>query len=150
MTISNIQPIMGAAGHITIMPPSYSSIVQGTWAWTSNVNQWGGGYFGNSTSADADELNYKIYLAPGTYTLASCGVENTDHGIMKVYIDGTLVMTKDYYNAGGATYNVITNQTGISISSAGIKTVRVVVDGKNAGSSDYWLTLSYLALYLTG
>ena len=138
----------GAAGHITIMPPSYSTVIQGTWAWTSNTNQWCGGYFGNTSHADGDELNYKVYVSPGTYTISLCTLKNSDHGIIKVYLDGTLILTYDCY-AAVVTYNQIGSATGIIINDPGIKTLKIKIDGKNVASTDYYMTWDYIALYLT-
>lgn len=86
-------------------------------------------------------------IGQGTYTLILFGKTHTAYGIIDVDIDGDEIASFDLYGAN--TDNVRQVQTGITVSSAGIKTLKLRVDGKNASSSAYYCAFTYLALIKT-
>lgn len=127
---SNLRP-MGAA---------YASIVQGTWSFSSDTGCYMAGSWYNTSSADGDGLTYDISLDAGTYTLIVLSKKWSDRGIVKFYLDATLIATIDLY-AAAATRNVIDRTTSISVASSGTYTLTRIVDGKNGASSDYFDTI---------
>jgi hypothetical protein len=138
-------------GHVFLYPPCYNTIGQGTWVWDDRVNTEEnilGGFFSNTTSADADNFSWNVYLQEGTYTSVWYGVKNTMHGIMELKIDGAVVDTIDCYN-GAVLYGQREAQTGITISTSGVKTVTCAVNGKNGASSDYYIQMSCIGLFRT-
>lgn len=151
--LKGIDTAVGAAGgtgegHITILGPDYNSIGQGTWAIFLSASQWFYGWWRNTSSADGDNISYEVTLEAGTYTLALLCVKAVNHGILDIDIDDTEVASFDLYAAASA-YNVYNSQADISISSAGLKTLKLRVHGKNDNSTDYWVGYSYIALWRT-
>ena len=66
-------------------------------------------------------------------------------GIVDIYIDNTEVASFDQYNSVNV-YNSIFTQTGITVSGAGLKTVKLRIDGKNVLSTDHRTTFSFIRL----
>ncbi len=133
-------------GHITILPQSYSAIIQGAWVWLSQANQWGGFCWRNSFNADGDEIHYAAYLAKGTYTVGLFCLTASANPILDIYIDGDEVASFDLYTAGPAPNSWFT-QTSISVSVSGLKTIKLKVDGKNGSSSGHNVYLSYFVFW---
>ncbi len=127
-----------------ILGYSYDSIGQGTWtAWT-NTNQAYRGFYNNSKN-NGDNISYKVYLAKGTYTLLFLTATSIDRGIAQILLDGTEIASWDLYS-DSMINNVLKTQTGINISSDGIKTLTLKVNGKNPSSDNYIVSFSYIAL----
>ncbi len=136
-------------GHITVFAMSYNAIGQGTMSLTRNASCLYDWYL-NTTAANAnngDNVSYKVYLAPGTYTFLYYYHKNTDAGIIDVTVDDTEIGSFDCY--GSLTWNVRGLVTGISITTGGLKTITFTVDGKNASSADYKFYLVYFAFWRT-
>lgn len=132
---------LGQSG-LYINPAGYDSIVQGTWAYI-NLTDAGGvqnAFFINTSHANNDELRFTGFLGKGTYSCFAYGWGGTDEGILDVEIGGTSVGTMDFYNAGG-TACLTRSITGITVTSSGVKTIDLLVNSKNAGSSDYYMGL---------
>ena len=127
----------------------YDSIGQGTWVFPVNTSQHFSSACQNSTTADGDNISFKVWLAKGTYSITLDYWKNNNQGIIKIDIDGTTVMTVDQYNSS-ATSNMQTTETGINVSTSGLKTITFKVDGKNASSSDYWGVFSAIIIRRTG
>lgn len=137
------------AGHITILPSSYNAIGQGTWAYVLTATEFLGGIWGNSgTHADGDNISYKVYLAAGTYTLGMLCLKTSDRGIADFDIDAGEVASFDLYDAG-ALRNQWVTQASISVTTAGLKTLKLRIDGKNGSSSDHVVAFQYIALWRT-
>lgn len=132
-------------GHIFILGSNYNAIVQGSWAINIDVTTYLNGYFYNS-GANGDKISFQVYLDAGTYTLRMLCDRNTDKGIVTFDIDGTDVATFDTYNAS-VQLNYAMSQTGITVASAGLKTLSVRLNGKTG--SGYLLYLICLALWRT-
>lgn len=109
----------------------------------------GGGKW-ESTGAQNDETAVDVWLDTGTYKIAVVHNENTSHGIETHSLDGTTVGTIDEYNAGGAQVNQYDEITGIAIATAGVYEYKIKAATKNAGSSNYYLSLDSLAWIRTG
>ena len=135
-------------GHITILPLNYDSIGQGTFIAVMSVSAVNQLDWWNSSRANLDNLSYKIALAQGTYTLRIIGLKGEANGILDVDIDAVEVASFDQY-AATTTWNTVYTQTGIVIASAGLKTLKVRIDGKNAASINYDMDLAQIALWRT-
>ncbi len=135
-------------GHIRVGIWSPDSVGQGTWAMAAS----GALYnfrFENTTTADADNVSYKVTLTTGTYTLVIIHDTINSGGKVDVSLAGTTVLTGlDTYSAS-QTSNVISTTTSISVTSEGVQTLKFTLNGKNASSSDYSLLLNEVFLYRT-
>lgn len=138
----------GGEGHITIIPLSYNSIGQGTWTFDISALYWFNAIFYNSTHNDGDNISYKVYLDAGTYTLLLLTRTHTAYGILDIDIDAAEVASFDLYS-NPLVNNVRKIQAGIPIAAAGLKTLKLRIDGKNALSSDHYCGLHYIALWRT-
>ena len=135
-------------GHINIVPHNYSSIGAGTWAYVVDGAHMTNGYWNNTTTADLDNITYKVRLAIGTYTLRILYYENDDEGIVDFDIAGAEVASFDLYNAA-PTRNSVQSQAAIAVATAGIKDFRVRVHGKNGASSNHHTRIAAIALWRT-
>ena len=136
------------SGHVTIFPSCYDSIGQGVWIWGTDNNFILNGRFYNSSFADGDELSYKISLSSGVYTLHLLATKNLNCGIMKFYVDDVEIASFDRYNSS-VMYNVIFRQTGITINTSGLKTLKVKCVGKNVLSTGYFISIQNISLWRT-
>ncbi len=154
----NIQGVMSGpgsdiamgSGHMTILPHAYSSITAGSWALLIDSLQIWNGVFYNTTDADADRVNYKVYLTAGTYTFNVTCVTTSLYGILDVSIDGfsTSEGTIDMYSAS-TVRNVIKTITGITVSNSGLVDLSLKINDKNASSGGYTIGLSSITLFRT-
>ena len=134
-------------GHITILPWHYSGITQGTWTLlTAAVVMYG--YLVNSTAIQNDQVNYKVFLTAGTYTFSVMHEKSSTRGILTLLIDEISVGTIDFY-AAGQTFQNQSAITGISVTTAGVKTLSIKAATKNISSSAYGLVIQSMALFRT-
>lgn len=127
---------------------AFDSVIQGSWVIEGGgIQQWCGLLY-NTTDDDLDEIHFKLWLQKGTYTMIHLTRSQNDAGIMKTYIDTTLVDTWDAY-ALLRTDNVRRVVTGISVPTTGLKTLKIKVDGKNASSLNHYCRLSGTQFYRT-
>jgi hypothetical protein len=138
---------MVGEGHITIFPWNYSDIIQGIWAWISSSVQYFYGTLRTSSHANGDQINYKVYLDAGTYTITVLGIKDGNTGIMDVLIDGVSKGTVDTYGAG--TNNSLFPVSGIVVTTPGIVTLSLKTTGKNASSGGYYMYYSSISIYRT-
>jgi hypothetical protein len=137
----------GGGGYINILPLSYSSIGQGTWALYFRSVDWACSFLENTSVANGDNITYPVYLMAGTYTLLILTVTQTDGGKVDIALNGTVVGTVDQY--ASLADNVRQTITGIVVASAGIYNLKWTVNGKNAGSSGYHVRNIYMCMYRT-
>ena len=136
------------AGHITILPLSYVSIGQGDWTISINASSYYSSYLSQATPANLDNISYNAFLAVGTYSLVLYYHKNTTGGIMDIDIDSVEVGSVDQYSAS-LTWNLRYLITNINIATAGLKEIKLRMDGKHASSSNYKGWCTYLALWRT-
>lgn len=138
------------AGHINIIPTAYSSITQGTWVTSISSTQFLNGSFLNSSSANGDRINYKVYLAAGTYTFNLFCITSANAGIIDVSLDGysSSEGTIDLYS-GSTVKNVTKTIPGITVSESGLVDLSIKLNGKNGSSSNYIASLSNITLFRT-
>lgn len=106
------------------------------------------GIYRASTGVQNAEVSWEVSLSAGTWTFQLAHVLNANRGIYTVQIDGVTVGTIDGYTASGAPVT-FSNITGISVASGGVHTVRLLMATKNASSSAYYGTPSFLAFTRT-
>jgi hypothetical protein len=135
-------------GLITMLSEHYTGFTQGTWAAFMSTLQMHNYYIYNSTNAQNDQIDFKVYLAVGTYTFSLLGA-NGNLAIVSILIDGVSVGTIDQYDAGGQAYNKLQQVTGISITTAGLKTISLKAATRNAGATSWWITATTMALFRT-
>jgi len=135
-------------GHILIIPYLYDAIVSGTWLLENYPASLFGQAFISDPPAIGDEINFKAYLAAGTYTLKVLVMKYLDSAIFQIKIDGDVVATFDSYDPLEV-YNHLFAQNGIVVAEGGIKTVTFRVSGKNASSVNYYVRLGGIWFYRT-
>lgn len=140
-------------GSLNMVPPIFPAAVQqGTWAYTFEAGCTPRCYIDNTSSgAQNDAITFDAgYLTAGTYSLFMMASRDTDFGIIKIKdaIAGNTLATFDTFH-NPADQNNISATTGINIAVAGIKTIQLIMDTKNAGSSAYKCKLQALCLRRT-
>lgn len=135
-------------GHINIILWNYQSIGQGTWAISTPANVPLNYHWRNTTTANGDNLSYKLYLDKATYTLRLLYYSHGNAPIVDFDIDAVEVASFDLYEAPGGAGRV-QSQAGIVVSDADLKTLRLRVDGKNALSGDFAAYLGLITLWRT-
>lgn len=103
---------------------------------------------GGAGPADGQYLTWKLHLSAGTYTLRVIHGKDTNFGIADFYIDATEVASIDMYGAA-ATYMNVNNTTGIAVADSGVKTVKLLIDGKNASSAGFRIDANIIYLIRT-
>jgi hypothetical protein len=134
-------------GHIIIFGWNYQSIGQGEWTSGETLSQALATRWYNN-GVNLDNISYNVYLAAGTYTLRLLCHTDIDHGILDIDLDGVEIASFDGYSAA-TTWNVLQTQTGIVVATAGIKTLKLRVDGKNASSTSYIVEFTTITLWRT-
>ncbi len=121
---------------VTIVPPwAYNSITQGTWTLVSASGHIFYFYWGNdTTNAQNDQVDYKVYLSKGTYQFDCWYRKGADRGICSLLIDTVSQGTQDM--GGVAAAMQLWTISNIVIAASGIKNVALKVTDKSAGS-DY-------------
>jgi len=92
-----------------------------------------------------DEWVQYFYLAPGVYNLTITGQKNGTGGIVKLYLNGSLIVENDRYNATGipATDTV----SNISVQ-GGLMELRGQVVTRNGSSSGWQCQITMMAFQL--
>jgi len=57
-------------GLIIILPWAYHSITQGTFAYSASTAEYFNGGYYNSTNAEGDQIDYKVWLSKGVWQLS--------------------------------------------------------------------------------
>jgi hypothetical protein len=136
-------------GVIQVNPGDFYRVRKGVWTFGANGASYTYFFFGNGTTAlNKDGIDYKIFLAKGTYTFRCLAITNTNRGIIELLVDGVSQGTLDGYS-GGAVNNVLQSIANIVITKSKIYTVTIQVNGKNASSSAYYITFSTVSFLRT-
>jgi hypothetical protein len=95
--------------------------------------------------ANGDRYQCNMLLEAGTYDFSVYYVKSPYSAIMDLYVDGVAVATGlDTYHASTNTYDNLTVYTGISVPTTNYHLVEWVVNGRNAGASDYRALVTYI------
>jgi hypothetical protein len=129
-----------------VFNPSAIDNTSGTWAMVSSSNElW---YSAGSGSTTGGYLEWPITVDSGTYALMAITSFGNNRAIITIKLDGSSLGTIDMYAA--STTPTLSRLTSIAIATAGRKTLRVEITGKNASSSAYSCLITRLALTRTG
>jgi len=131
-------------GPVTI-PLNTGTVVAGVWAYGIDAGVINCATWYNTGAAQNDEINYKVYLAAGTYKIYSVYTTSTNGGILNYLIDSVSVHTIDTYSNPNVK-NVMDASATITISSAGLKTLTLKSTTKNAGSGAYYMLMASVSL----
>lgn len=136
--------------YVVILPQAYSAVIAGTWARAQSDADFLGEMFHNNdgSPSDGDEINFKVALQQGTYTLFLVTRQNADTPIIDVDLGGTQIASFDTY-AAGLDEDHFFSQASIAIATDGLQTLRVYADGKNASSNNYVMDLQAIIFVRT-
>lgn len=104
-------------------------------------------YAYQTTPANGDARTWGMYLAAGTYTFKVLGTLGNNQGKSDYYIDGTLVASGDDWYAASGSSNAILTHSSITVSGNGWHQFKIVVNGKNASSSNYFMVVGKIWFY---
>lgn len=140
----------GSIGQPTIgwLPWQGVKSVVGTWSRNNLSDNLGMGYWTNDTVAQNDEFTVDVWMDAGTWKLASIGYTNTNRAILDYQLNGVSIGTLDWYSAS-LVNNVYKEIAGITVATAGLKTLKVIASSKNASSSGFVAEMKSLALIKT-
>lgn len=116
-----------------------------------NANHLSGGIRGSSPvpTAAGSYREWKFLLAAGTWVFTLIYYMGSSAGIIDISLDGSVFVNDlDMYSAG-ASYNNVSDTTGIVVAASGIYTLRIEVVNKNASSSGYGFSQNWLAFRRT-
>jgi hypothetical protein len=134
-------------GHVSIFPRCYDYITKGRWRSVNSAGYPSYTTFTNDqTHAVNDEVAYRAWLSPGTYTFCEYIATGPDHGIITVYMDGVSLGTIDHYS-GGNVYGVQKVIANVVITTPGLHVLSLKVTGKTG--SNYYIYIFGLALWRT-
>ncbi len=137
LNASALTAIPTGEGHIMIFPANYSAIIQGAWAYVILNTLVNNSTFDNNASrAQNDRIDFKVFLAAGTYSIRTVSNKGTDEGIYTFLVDGSAFATIDGYNAANGVNNINT-ATGCTVATSGLKTLSLIVATKNGSSTAY-------------
>lgn len=126
----------------------------GNWSAGSTINaQLNNGYpqYYPTPAPDATThpyVEHSIVLAAGTYVMTLVGQAQNVMGMQEVRIDGTLVGTVDWYSSA-AVNNAYSPTLTFTVPTSGRHVLRLTANGKNASSTNYYVTVSYYVLIAT-
>ena len=108
------------------------------------------GQLTNGTAADLDWFEFNFEGAAGTWSMRWLYSKGSNRGIVDVTIDGAAVVSDvDMYN-GSLSYNTVVTTTDVTIATSGNHTIRFAIDGKNASSTDYVMSIPTISGVRTG
>jgi hypothetical protein len=124
-------------GGTTIMPIKPDAVNTGTWTLNQSTSTVFACY-SQGSNADGNNCTYKVPMAAGTYTIQVIYGQGTNFAKFDIQIDGAVVVSGIDGYAGGDAWNTISETTGVTITSGGIKNLKVIHNGKNGLSSGYF------------
>lgn len=122
-------------GTILILPWAYSAITQGTWAFSISTGYAYNSFLYNSSAAESDQIDYKVYLSKGAWNVtieAYLGATGAD---VQILIDSVLVGQVLLY-AGTTKLARLTTQP-FNISTTGLKTLSLKALSSGYGLATY-------------
>lgn len=119
--------------HVSVPVTSRQDSSVGSWSVPANSTAVYDALLQNAGALN-DEINWKVQLGAGTWTLDFLYTKASYVGIATVQLGGSTIATVDGYNAL-TTQNNKSTTTGISVTTAGIYTLRFLIASKNASAS---------------
>lgn len=130
-------------------------VIQGTsMALTVNASQMLNTFWYFADGNDGDNGTFSCVLKPGSYTIELIGIVGSNKCKLDIDFkhvnDGsyTNIVTQQDWYAGGAAFNTSKTAT-FTVSTGGRHIFKLAVNGKNASSSNYYIQLSLIMIYLT-
>ena len=136
-------PVLGS-GNILVHIFEPDSVDVGSWTENQNGAMFFGGDF-ECTSTINNEVNYKVDLIAGTYDAIIIHSTTSGSGILNLSTTDGSWGTLDMYSGSGVN-NVISKLTGMTISTAGVQNLQLLLATKNGSSSGYQAFIN--AIYL--
>jgi hypothetical protein len=96
-----------------------------------------------NTPAQYDHFQASFFLRENTCTIEVGHLKSSTYGIADIYVDDEFVFSLDCYNST-TLHGQITTDT-VAVSGDGVHYVDVYINGKNASSSNYYFSWSYIA-----
>ena len=128
--------------YVEAEPLFYSSIIQGNWEWVADSTQKYGGRWTNQSGDQLnDEINYDVYLIPGTYNFRMLVMKTATGGIATIKIDGSTIGTYNF--SGTLTKNILAEYTGVIIATTGFKTLNIKVTDSDNPQYEVFITQMY-------
>lgn len=132
----------------------YTSIFIPALAYTSKQGDWDyaeGGVdwvvFGMGDDTNGSWVKYKFKAPSGTYKLRFGYRTASSCGILKSYIDDSLVYTKDCYVGTSQQYDSANESVTVADSTSNWHELKMLIDGKNASSTGYVVVFGDMVLY---
>lgn len=102
-----------------------------------------GGIAASAATVD-NYMAWDVPLVAGTWTVTIGYYKDTNKGVITASLDGVdLSPTVDGY-AAASSFNTVAQWTGVSVASGGVKEFRLRSASKNASSSAYGVSVSYI------
>lgn len=125
-----------------LVVPDYAHTSICLYAYTGSVGTWQvktitGSYvanISNDTDDNGDYLEWEVWLPAGNYTAEVFGYTYSNAGITDFKVEGVEKGTKNWYSAGIG-YTVYTFTFTVAVT--GAQTIRMILDGKHASSTDH-------------
>jgi hypothetical protein len=125
-----------------------STVVQGTWVLQCITSAFHNMYIVNTSNASGDEIDFPVYLPKGTYRIDVFYSKYDNHGILKIYVDSTLVLSADQYKAAPETWNNNTNAN-FTLTTSGLKTIKCLVNTRNGSAVGWYIPMTSLSIVRT-
>lgn len=135
MKSSLLQSMNSGSGHILISPIAWEA-VSGTWGFATEVGSAHYSFLFTTAPAIGDKIRTYAYFASGTYSLCFQTTIFSAYGKFDLKIDGTTVYSGDLYSASAVLNSLLTGT--FTIAQEGLKSVEIVVTGKNASATNYY------------
>lgn len=133
--------------HMRVAEPDV--VIQGTWAKDIDNGRIYNGSLRNLVGvADGDGFEVNFRCPSGIYTIRFDTTVAGNRGVLDFYIDGAEQIAWDLY-AAGADQNVRREITGKPLG-RGEHTIKFLMDGKHASSTDYKLSVGSIVIQRTG
>ena len=117
---------------------------QGTWVYYIHDGQAFQFIFYNTSGAQNDEIDYRIFAKEGTRTFQVFSTKGQNSGIASVYLNGVLQGTIDLYNATEIMNQL--NTLPFTVTSTDFHTVKIKMESKNPSSGGYSIAATWLRI----
>ena len=142
----NIEQSDSGDGSILIFPWAYSAIAQGTWAFATTDTIAYNGYFYNTSNAQGDQLNFKVWLSKGTYGVTVKVYDGASRCFLSLLYESNHISMHDAYGSGYQ--RRVTFPHPIGVSTSGLKTISLKCGPGRNNSSTGW-TIPLLQMRVT-
>jgi len=124
--------------------PIDGDAVAGTWDFVIHGSQIFRSHCINTSHANNDQVTFPLVLGKGTYEVSMIYTTKSTRGKLDVALDGNIIINQlDQYSVGDV-YNVIHRESAVVIRHP-TKTISFKANGKNAASSDYYVSCSLIS-----